>query len=844
VKGITLVVLCLAGCASPAQVECADGSICVAGTECRSASGVTLCVPVDELHDCDGLDLFDECGDGAHRCFESTGGLICWPAGCGNHLLDPGEQCDLGDTIVGDGCSADCRSNEVCGNGVVDPIHFEQCDDGDASTHDGCSSTCVVEQPVWTEPAPPLVAPHEAPGLAYDVRRGRLVLFGGATGAFLPAPGNDTLEWTGSGWVEPSSGIAPAPRIGSAMAYDSSTGETVLFGGGNNADTWQWNGTRWRAVDVFKPPARAYASMAYDARRHAIIMFGGVTADGPSNETWQFANGEWSAVITATSPPAVPRSAMTYDPLRDAIVLVLPDQAWELANGDWRPLPPPPPMTVPTVAFDPITSRIVIVGGAANETMYSMRAFTGTGWTLVAPTPIALGTRGALVGDPVHRRVVFSGVISGGSSTNQARFYEWNGTTWSDPQPAPPPERLPGITNGAGLSGAAMVNDPLHGRVLLFGGRKAGGAAHLPNTWSFDGSNWSVIATAGPNPRFDHAMAYDVERDQLVLFGGVVGSSTTSDTWLFDGITWTIATVLNPPARRQHAMAYDMKRKRVVMFGGSPNGGSLSGCGTCLSDTWEWDGAVWTQITTATTPPALAGARLAYDYSIEKLVMFGGWSGNAAVASTWTYDGIDWHLETLLGSPDPRAYGALVWDSARRHLVYAGGGDAPPLTIQEVVSLEGDWELDMQHGLWRRLAIQDPIATRFRQAAASGVDGSGVISIGGVLDESGVVDSVHPTTVNELVWQSDSREETCVTRVDGDGDGLVNCADTDCWSVCRPLCPPGDDSCLASTPHCGDGVCSTPLERPTNCSDDCGAAPVTCGDLVCDPGEMCPGDCP
>src|SRR5262249_41610059 len=47
--------------------------------------------------------------------------------GCGDGILQEGEECDDGNTVSGDGCSATCK-HEVCGNHVLDP--GEQCDDG------------------------------------------------------------------------------------------------------------------------------------------------------------------------------------------------------------------------------------------------------------------------------------------------------------------------------------------------------------------------------------------------------------------------------------------------------------------------------------------------------------------------------------------------------------------------------------------------------------------------------------------------------------------------------------------------------------------------------------------
>ena len=59
---------------------------------------------------------------------------------CGNGVLEPGEVCDDGNTVSGDGCSADCLSLEVCGDGVVNP--GEVCDDGNQIDTDGCTTTC------------------------------------------------------------------------------------------------------------------------------------------------------------------------------------------------------------------------------------------------------------------------------------------------------------------------------------------------------------------------------------------------------------------------------------------------------------------------------------------------------------------------------------------------------------------------------------------------------------------------------------------------------------------------------------------------------------------------------
>jgi len=67
------------------------------------------------------------------------------PPLCGNGVIDPGEQCDDGNTVSGDGCSSTCTTegSARCGDGILDA--GEQCDDGNTVSGDGCSSTCQIE---------------------------------------------------------------------------------------------------------------------------------------------------------------------------------------------------------------------------------------------------------------------------------------------------------------------------------------------------------------------------------------------------------------------------------------------------------------------------------------------------------------------------------------------------------------------------------------------------------------------------------------------------------------------------------------------------------------------------
>lgn len=81
-------------------------------------------------------------------------------------------------------------------------------------------------------------------------------------------------------------------------------------------------------------------------------------------------------------------------------------------------------------------------------------------------------------------------------------------------------------------------------------------------------------------------MAYDTDRNRVVIFGGLDQSlNRLADTWDWDGTSWTQAGGSSPQARHEHAMAYDHECNRMVVFGGSnaPNGAA-----PYFGDTWEY----------------------------------------------------------------------------------------------------------------------------------------------------------------------------------------------------------------------------------------------------------------
>ena len=79
-----------------------------------------------------------------------------------------------------------------------------------------------------------------------------------------------------------------------------------------------------------------------------------------------------------------------------------------------------------------------------------------------------------------------------------------------------------------------MAFDPARGETVLFGGTS--GSVYFGDTWTWDGSNWSSHAAAGPSARTGAQLVFDVAHNRLDMFGGyVVNTDGTTisqpDTW-------------------------------------------------------------------------------------------------------------------------------------------------------------------------------------------------------------------------------------------------------------------------------------------------------------------------
>ncbi|HEY4220039.1 MAG TPA: kelch repeat-containing protein, partial [Myxococcota bacterium] len=102
-------------------------------------------------------------------------------------------------------------------------------------------------------------------------------------------------------------------------------------------------------------------------------------------------------------------------------------------------------------------------------------------------------------------------------------------------------------------------------------------------------STWSEQnPSESPPARSALGLAYDADRDEVVLFGGIGDDGVTADTWVLrdDGSWHQLNPVHAPPGRFQHAMSASESsdgKSRVLLVGGVVGGGNAH-------DAWEWRG--------------------------------------------------------------------------------------------------------------------------------------------------------------------------------------------------------------------------------------------------------------
>ncbi|HLX69343.1 MAG TPA: immunoglobulin domain-containing protein, partial [Verrucomicrobiae bacterium] len=133
-----------------------------------------------------------------------------------------------------------------------------------------------------------------------------------------------------------------------------------------------------------------------------------------------------------------------------------------------------------------------------------------------------------------------------------------------------------------------------------------------------------------PGPRTSPTLAFDSVHGVTVMFGGETtnglgGRINPTDTWEYDGTNWHQITITgsSPPGRSYQAMAFDSAHGVTMLCGGQNSGG-------ILKDTWFYashgDGTgTWTQGPDFDTV-GRSGLAMAFDSKRGVMVVMGGMS--------------------------------------------------------------------------------------------------------------------------------------------------------------------------------------------------------------------------
>jgi hypothetical protein len=218
-----------------------------------------------------------------------------------------------------------------------------------------------------------------------------------------------------------------------------------------------------------------------------------------------------------------------------------------------------------------------------------------------------------------------------------------------------------------------MVYDAARRRIVLTGGGYrfpfTYAATDYNDVWEYDTAT-STWTRAGllPDSRSGHAMAYDSDRNTIVLYGGRIGGATNELAVLERSAvssSWAIRNAGGGPgAQSGNTMAYDQNRKRTVILAAAPTGSTVVSVS-------EWDGAagMWSSVpASATTPSSRGSAAAVYDPVSQRVILAGGSGSNEA----WAYDGSNWtKLANILGGG--RTEHAMAYDPLNKRCLLSGG---------------------------------------------------------------------------------------------------------------------------------------------------------------------------
>ena len=644
--------------------SCGD-LVCPVGALCSEPH--SMCVRAEQIQVCSGRPDGEACTAPGITMGQCHGGT-CFALGCGNGIVDQGEVCDDGNTFDGDGCRADCRSDETCGNGRVDPEVGERCDDGNNIDGDECQSDCslprcgdgVVDSGEACDDGNDTdgdgcnrqcTSDETCGNGVIDVQVGETCddgnqLTGDGCGdtCRIEVCGNDIVD---PGEVCDDGNTLSGDGCGAACRSDETCGNGITDVGSNEQcddgnlrsgdgcssgctveqPTWLEQTPRTMGTTL----VGQHYGLVFDHGRERVIAFA-------RRETWEWDGMTWRFVETQNTPTSHWDHALVYDPIRRHVVLFggvdgdgnLLDETWTYNGTDWTQLFPvvsPEPRGATALAYDATNGGVLLFGG-----------------------------RPEWVGSDNND----TWLLKNGAWTELA--------TGAVPRPDP-------------RAGHSMVYHPGIDRVVVQGGRARNVAGPLYDTWQWDGSDWSEIV--GTPPSTEGTLLHDPIQNHLVLVGSTPGAGMA----VWDG-TWTDVTM--PPGLPAHAsLVFDAARGRLTALAGEQflDGDTIA--------TWALVGSAFEE--QVAPYEAFANQRFIFDSRRHRITgytyeFFDLGGPQPPPLATWDLKGHTWTRRVQSTVPDFALTTALEYDPVRQRTlqIYQERPGTPVMLFGE---FGGGWQL-------------------------------------------------------------------------------------------------------------------------------------------------------
>ncbi len=581
----------------------------------------------------------------------------------------------------------------------------------------------------------------------------------------------------------------PSSLTGARIAYNESNGQTLLFGGAttfdaglsnyvNPTETWEWNGQRWlQKFPANTPPGRSCHVLLYDPANQRFVMFGGRVGGSTTatdlNDTWVYQNDNWTQLAPANSPSPRAFSGATYDRARNVIVLfggsntvpppsgtaVQPTvtnyyDTWEFDGTNWTKVADNGPQAlVPMLAYDEVHNQIVMMAEDSNfnPLMYTYDP-SSHAWTQVTPQTMPPCTNQAAMAFERTAGTVF---LTGGvctrttpsyTSPTTEEVYTWDGTNWT---------LLPTTSIVTKTSNPALTYDARREVMILYGGTEAYGAPHA-YTYTFDPSLANPTATpptggdwishdpnvVTPGPRSLAAFKTDPVNNIIYMLGGNTDGTVFTDFWIYQNGGWASITADNTPACGTPYAAFDTNRAKLVVV-----------CADGTTEEWDNAAGTWTTFPNLKTKPNYAKfAGIAYDPTMQRTIVYGGYNDTNYIDQTWEWDGTAWTQMKKHAAP-ARALTSMFYDpNLKKNVIFGGIGQ--PSSQDRIQRYQDMWALDNTNG-WVQVKPANLPPTRYGAQVVTDPRNGQTILFGGLRLDSEVKNG---TTLFHQVYANDMWE--------------------------------------------------------------------------------------